>query len=807
MRRNESALTPTLDSDPLFWRNSATKLRFWIWSVVVAATVIYVGLTLGHGYHFSSSILTLLPETDHSVAEALAAERLTSAADRKILFILADRSKSRSASAAQKFVEALTDSHQFASVRGKATATTADAWHSFYQSRHYQLLSPESRRRVKMGDSALVDESLGRLYSPLAAVVGANLIDDPLQLFFQWQTAAVPRVAFAEVGGWLTRSVGDQHYRLVVVELLSNPYDVGYQRRVLTAIDTAKATLPSPTRVLSSGLILHAAHGAEQARGEISTIGIGSLVGITLLLLVCFRSAFALLLALLPILVGCIVALALCLLIFKQVHLITLVFGAGLIGVAVDYSLHYLCAYYEGTPSLAGRSPAVLRRIFPSLLMGLVSSVLAYAAQAITPFPGLRQMAAFSAFGLVGAWLTVVCWLPVLQQRLSSTLSESVLANLRWLQNVWPRLDSAASKAGFFILTIMLVYLVSTIEGNDNLRLLQTSSADLLEETTLVHEILDGPNMGQYFILNADNEQTLLQLEERFSQSLYEQINSGTISGFMATSRYVPSLEKQTDNRRLLAEQVYEPQGLLSQLVAKGGLGPTLELAQQRFEQTPFAPLRIDEWLVAEVSQPFSHLWIGEQQGLYYSLISLSGIAGARSIERLASLAQDENGIRFVDRISTISQVLTHYRQQLSQWLLLAYAVVLMMLIVRYRGNAWRIIAAPTLASLLVLSALEITGSPVTVFHNLALLLILGIGLDASIFLQDSRNSPYAWLAVTLSSLTTLLAFGLLALSATPVLQYFGETVLLGIIFVWLLVPCFIVAGTKIGSEPRLQKK
>ena len=798
----DSVLDPTPEDGLTKQPNSTAKLRFWIWSAAILAAVIYLGLTLANGYHFSSSIMALLPETDHSAAEALAADRLTTAADRKIIFLLKDSSKSRSASAAQAFVTALSDSQQFTKIQGKTSATTIDTWHSFYQARRYQLLSTESRQRLAIDDLALVDESLGRLYSPLAALVGINLIDDPLQLFFQWQVSAAPMPTFNNDGGWLTRSLGKQHYRLIVVELNGNPYDVTYQRKVKHAIASAKAGLPSPTRLLSSGLILHAAHGAEQAQQEISTIGVGSLVGITLLLLICFRSIFALLTALLPILIGCVFSLALCLLLFKQVHLITLVFGAGLIGVAVDYSLHYLCAHYERNLIADNTAPTVLKRILPSLMMGLVSSVMAYAAQAMTPFPGLRQMAAFSAFGLIGAWLTVVCWLPVFQNRLSDTVSESLLANLQRLQDGWPRLRSTPSKLALLASTVMLLFLVSRIEGSDDLRLLQTSSAELLEETTLVQKILDGPGAGQYFILHAASEQALLRLEEHFSKKLDREINNGTISNYMSISRYVPSLERQTENRFLLAEHVYTPQGLLSQLTAQGGFGQMVELAQQRFHQTPFKPIGIQEWMATPIGKPFSYLWLGETQHRYYSLITVNGMTGKKSIERLASLTREQAGINFIDRISAISQVLSDYRQQLSEWLLLAYAMLLLILVMRYRSNAWRILAAPTLASLLVLSTLEITGSPVTVFHHLALLLILGIGLDASIFLQDSRNSPHAWLAVTLSSLTTLLAFGLLSLSATPVLRYFGETVLLGIVFVWLLVPCFIVAGAKIKSKP-----
>ena len=55
--------------------------------------------------------------------------------------------------------------------------------------------------------------------------------------------------------------------------------------------------------------------------------------------------------------------------------------------------------------------------------------------------------------------------------------------------------------------------------------------------------------------------------------------------------------------------------------------------------------------------------------------------------------------------------------------------------------------------------------------------------------MTESASNPQTWLAVTLSSLTSLLAFGLLTWSQTPVLHHFGLTVLIGLSLVWLMTP------------------
>jgi predicted exporter len=111
----------------------------------------------------------------------------------------------------------------------------------------------------------------------------------------------------------------------------------------------------------------------------------------------------------------------------------------------------------------------------------------------------------------------------------------------------------------------------------------------------------------------------------------------------------------------------------------------------------------------------------------------------------------------------------------------------------RYRSVTWRVLAPTALASIATLALLGIAGQNLQLFHVLALMLLLGVGVDYGIFLHEhlSRRDSVAWLAVGLSALSTLLSFGLLSLSKTPALQAFGLTMLIGTVAVWLIVPCF----------------
>ena len=86
---------------------------------------------------------------------------------------------------------------------------------------------------------------------------------------------------------------------------------------------------------------------------------------------------------------------------------------------------------------------------------------------------------------------------------------------------------------------------------------------------------------------------------------------------------------------------------------------------------------------------------------------------------------------------------------------------------------------------------------PMQLFHVLALMLLLGVGVDYGVFMAEraARGPVAPWLAVGMSAANAILGFGLLGLSGTPALRAFGLTMLMGTALVWLLVPCFVMTG------------
>jgi predicted exporter len=151
--------------------------------------------------------------------------------------------------------------------------------------------------------------------------------------------------------------------------------------------------------------------------------------------------------------------------------------------------------------------------------------------------------------------------------------------------------------------------------------------------------------------------------------------------------------------------------------------------------------------------------------------------------------------VRWVDKAGEITALLGRYRVAMGLLLLIAHAAVFAALAWRFGRSAWRAWLPTALGSVITLALLGLLGQPLQLFNVLALLLLLGVGVDYGIFLLEHPNDGSAWLAVSLGAASTWLAFGLLGLSSTPALRAFGLTLLFGVAIVGLLAPCLRPAG------------
>jgi predicted exporter len=144
-----------------------------------------------------------------------------------------------------------------------------------------------------------------------------------------------------------------------------------------------------------------------QANWEMNVIGWGSLAAVLLLVWLAFRSLRPIVLVGLSLLIGTAAAISATAIVFDRVHLITLVFGASLVGVAEDFGIHYFVTR-QAMPRAAASSCDALPGAGTGA--GVVYQRGGLSRAGHRTVPGLRQMALFSAVGLITAFLTVLFW-------------------------------------------------------------------------------------------------------------------------------------------------------------------------------------------------------------------------------------------------------------------------------------------------------------------------------------------------------------------------------------------------------------
>lgn len=654
-----------------------------------------------------------------------------------------------------------------------------------------------------------------------------DLIRDPFGLAGAWQSWLTPANLSLSGGQLLLRapaSTGSvsnkqhsdkQHsdgkgsdqpgngYRLISATLTGSAYAMSDQQALEQAVNGVKADYPD-VRLLRSGLVFHASNGAQQAKQEMSTIGLGSLIGVLLLLWAVFRTPRRLPLLLVPVATGVLFALPLTWWAFGGLHVLTLAFGASLIGISIDYVLHLECMRRLATHGRGG-----LAALWPGLTLGLCSSLAAYLAITLTPMPGLRQMGMFAALGLIGAWLSVRLWLPQLPLPAQATREDSPAARAAGcLARAIP------GKRSWQALGLLLMAALASLYGlrsDDRLTQLNPSPASLINEQREVQRLLAEPDGLRYLIVQAETDAALLTRLHAL-EGTFQQLNARQQLGHWASlAQQLPTLAQQQANLGAMRERT---RTLLPQVLSTAGLPPELV---KRAEQAIAGahPLRPADWVALPAGEMGQRLWLDSRTAAIG--IVRFGDVTAHGSAALARLAADDESLEYVDQVARLSTTLGRIRSEMAWLVGGAVVLISLLLALRYRRSTWRALLPPLGGLVLTLAALTLAGVGLNLFHLLGLLLVLGIGLDAGIFCAEhparsaekgnptrsanekaeqgkseastSRASQASLLAISLSCASSLLAFGLLSFSQTPALAALGLACLLGLSATWCLVP------------------
>lgn len=751
------------------WPVAAWLLCCALCAVVIART------------QWSADVSAFLPRSPSPEQQALVDQLRDGVVSRLILIAVEGGDPARLAAASKRMAAALRADARFASIaNGEETGAKADR--EFLWANRY-LLSPATTPEhfSAAGLRAGLEESLSLLGSPAGVLVQRVLPSDP--------TGEIARIVESLAGGarpqahdgvWFSP---DEKRALLVAQTRAAGYDTDAQEAVLAAIRDAHARAASDTPGLEltvSGPAVFSVATRDRIRNDAVNLSFIASVLLGALMLAVYRSARVIVLGFVPILSGVLAGIAAVSAYFGWIHGITLGFGATLIGEGADYAI-----YLFTQAGKDGRREH-LARLWPTLRLGVLTSICGFAAMFFSGFMGLAQLGLFSIAGLIAAFLVTRWVLPALIPAGFAVESAAALGPAA------TRLMHGAARLRYVAIAAVLAaagYMMfrDAPAWSDELAALSPIPAAERKIDEALRRDIGAPDALYLVVVRAPDAQAALERAEAIGEVLREIAREGLIESFDTPAALLPSLAAQRARqaalppRETLREnldqaargQPFRP-GLFEPFerdVAAARGQPLLE--RKSLEGTSFA-LKTDSLLAAGA-------------GGWTATLPLRGVRDPGTVER-AIAARAGGDALFLDLKAASNALYRDYRREAVVNALLGIAAIVALLAVALRSPRRVFFVLLPLAAAVIITAgvMLLAGTLLTIFHLVGLLLVVAVGSNYALFFDRATarllDAGRVHVSLLFANISTVIGFGILSFSSVPVLQAIGATVAIGAI-------------------------
>ncbi len=770
-----------------------------LWLVILAASA-WVALAHTHIY---TDLTGFLPTAPNRPQQLLLDQLREGPASRLILIGIEGNSPDNLAPASRAFAELLRQDKRLSLVQnGELEALDAER---DILTRYRYLLSPalgplgEADHFSATALKKDLERDAQLLQSPLGDVLKPLLPLDPSGEVTRIASSLAPASkANLQDGVWFS---ADGKRALLIAQTAASGMDAVQQQDTIAALKAhfaeALKSLPPPAagnlHLLLSGTPVFAAESRRTIEQDSWRLSLVAGVLVLAVLLLVYRSVGLTLLAFVPVATGLLVGIAVVSLYFGGVHGITLAFGATLIGEAVDYP------NYAFLHTARGESVRfALQRIGPTLRLAVLTTVFSSTALLLSSFSGLAQLGLLSLTGVAVAGLTAQFILPLiagagLTTRKVERLPFALAPGARWRHVVLPLFLAACA---------LLVW--QAREGkvwDDDLASLSPVSSESKQLDRELRSQLGAPDIRHVLLVAGKDSEQALQESESIEPELRALVDQHIVAGYDMAAHTLPSAQLQMQRQAGLPDATT----LQANLHAALDGSPFRADAFQAFLHDVEAAKQQSPMVAADLQGSslelkVQSLLLHDSQGAT-ALITLAGVADEAGLRRALEPLQAK-GVIAIDLKDDTGRLVNGYRDQSLRLSALGVALITLLLLVSLRSVGATVKTLyPVLAGTTMCAAFTIMrGEKLTLFHLVALLLVIGIGLNYALFFN--RREPNAeetrrnHLSLAICSLTSFLSFGTLMLSRIPVLHAIGQTVALGSLLC-LVCACLLAQETK----------
>ncbi|MBR2089074.1 MAG: MMPL family transporter [Fibrobacter sp.] len=787
------------------------KIEVLLWFVIHVALIV---LGLSVPWKLDSDLYSILPDSNELKNISAAEKTLSSRTRRNITVLIGHENFEIARSATIALEKAFKNDTSFDETRLFVKDNTIEETRNFLFKNRYMIQSLPVREALEAGNlEKLKIGALQKIYGSFSMANLNRLEEDPFLLGessfdnFMFNSPIVSG-RFTLRDGMLTAIDSSMTYVMwsaVLSENVSSMDSDGHViGRLYKTLDSLKFATPGLV-IAKSGVPFHSYESSKEAKSEIAWISGVSIVLILLLLLYVYRSPLPIVATISTIALAIFTSLAFTWFVFGNVHVFTFVFGTSVIGVSIDYAIHFFTSWKSGVRH-------VRSHIIKGLVLGFMTTEFSYIALTFADFSLLRQMAVFSMVGLLSSFLTITLLFHVVFER---TLN--IKAGIKKVKLQEKKLPLAIPKKfikfysnvpAWFVRVIMAVLIFAFLPGLRSLNIhtdlssLYTMSDEIKAAEALNKKMNNTGFSPNYFIVEGESEEEVLEREEELTERLLQAEKNNLLKSHLAISSFFPSLKTQNktfnDFHRLLVRQdtLHDSRIALNSSVCDylteiGVQNDSLFVASL-MNPPEFSTLENLNTLPQSFRSLFEMLWIGavgeSRDAKFYSAVFPLHVTEQFDAKKIAKNLPHVYAVR---KLQNINASLTKISRTSLVLVGIAYVVVFCVLVAVYRFRvALKIVRAPILAGLFVASVFGYLGLNFNFFAIVGVILTLGIGIDYALFFKEGgRKNQTTALAIMLSTVTTLISFGSLAFSAFIPVSTFGLAVLLGILCCFLLSP------------------
>ncbi len=766
------------------------SLLLWLLAMLAGAAIVW------HS-RFTADMSFFLPSKPTPEQQVLVNQLKEGAVARLLMVAISGGDDKQRAALSHDLRGRLAKMPEFASVQnGESDSQTADR---DFLLKHRYLLAPNIRpeRFTVDGLERAISNSIDLLASPAGMMLKPFLTRDPtgelVDILSQLNASAQPD---SRAGVWSSRD-GERAMLLIQTRALGSDTDgqeaaIALVRQQFAA--SREASGVSDASLTLSGPGLFAVNSRATIKDEIAQLSLISSIAIIGVLFFVYRSFRLLTLGLLPVISGALAGVVAVSLAYGTVFGITVGFGSALIGEAVDYSIYYF------VQSSRMGVDAWRERFWPTIRLGVLSSVAGFAALLFSGFPGLAQLGLYSLAGVLTAALVTRFVLPQLaggnlRRRDLTPLGCWLERRIKQLQTLrWPALALALFAAG-------TLYLERDQLWNPQLSALSTvTQADQQVDTAMRADIAAQDSHALVVVTAADRE-SALQMAERIGARLDELVLKGLIGGYDSPTRFLPSLATQSQRRASLpSREELAPRlraALSNSPLAAGKLDAFLadvELARHQADVTP------ESLTGTSLALAVDAMLLKHEQG-WSVLLPLRPVQPGSSIDPAAVRAVlngDAAGqALFIDMSSEFGKLYNDYLHEAMQLSLAGFVAIVLLLAVTLRSlrRLGSVLLPLVLAVIIVIAGQHLIGERLHLLHLIGMLLVVAVGSNYALFFDQGGNAdgpdPETLASMLVANLTTAIGFGTLGLSSVPVLHSIGLTVGPGAVLALFLAAIF----------------